>query len=89
MGALTAVGSRRSTGPTIPFSGLFPAHGRSDWPRGVQEQDLPSFALEHADALRPGHDAPRADLPSDDSGDESGTEIIDLFNRPIGSANQR
>jgi len=39
-------------GAPIDFSGLFPAHGRSDWPQGVQEDDVPHFAVDHVDALR-------------------------------------
>jgi len=47
-------------GRPVDFSGLFPAHGRSDWPQGVQEPDLPRFALDHADALRAADRAERS-----------------------------
>jgi len=39
---------------TDPFmTGLFPKNDKRDWPRGVQETDVPRFAVEHLDALRP------------------------------------
>jgi hypothetical protein len=39
---------------TDPFlSGLFPRNDARDWPRGVQETDVPRFAVEHLDALGP------------------------------------
>ena len=39
---------------TDPFmTGLFPQNGRRDWPHGVQETDVPRFAVEHLDALGP------------------------------------
>jgi hypothetical protein len=44
---------------TDPFlTGLFPQNDKHDWPRGVQETDVPRFAVEHLDALRPAR--PRA-----------------------------
>ena len=39
---------------TDPFmTGLFPHNGARDWPPGVQETDVPRFAVEHLDALGP------------------------------------
>jgi hypothetical protein len=39
---------------TDPFmTGLFPQNDKRDWPRGVQETDVPRFAVEHLDALGP------------------------------------
>lgn len=41
-------------GPSdLALTGLFPARGRSDWPQGVQEGDVPHFALDHVDRIRP------------------------------------
>ena len=40
-------------GPDAPLTGLFPHSGKRDWPQGVQEMDVPRFAVEHLDALRP------------------------------------
>ncbi len=39
-------------GAPMDFGGLFPAHGRSDWPQGVQEGDAPRFALDRLDRSR-------------------------------------
>jgi hypothetical protein len=41
----------------IDVGGVFPVHGRSDWPHGVQEHDVPRFAVDHLDTLRPGDPA--------------------------------
>jgi hypothetical protein len=39
---------------TDPFlTGLFPQNDTRDWPHGVQETDVPRFAVEHLDTLRP------------------------------------
>ena len=39
---------------TDPFlTGLFPQNDARDWPHGVQETDVPRFAVEHLDALGP------------------------------------
>jgi hypothetical protein len=46
-GALLGAGSETS------LTGLFAQNDRRDWPRGVQETDVPRFAVEHLDALRP------------------------------------
>ena len=32
---------------------LFPQSDKRDWPQGVQEIDVPRFAVEHLDALGP------------------------------------
>ena len=40
-------------GPDAPLTGLFPHSGKRDWPQGVQEMDVPRFAVGHLDALRP------------------------------------
>jgi hypothetical protein len=39
------------------LDGLFAKSGHGDWPRGVQESDVPRFAIEHLDGLRPGSGA--------------------------------
>ena len=39
-------------GPDAPLTGLFPQSGKRDWPQGVQEMDVPRFAVEHLDHLR-------------------------------------
>jgi hypothetical protein len=44
-------------GSPVDFGGLFPAQGRRDWPRGVQEGDVPRFAVDHAEGLRPARPA--------------------------------
>jgi hypothetical protein len=51
--ATTVVRSSTNDG----LEGLFAKSGQSDWPRGVQESDLPRFAIEHLDGLRPGSGA--------------------------------
>ena len=35
------------------MTGLFPQNDKRDWPHGVQETDVPRFAVEHLDSLRP------------------------------------
>ena len=50
-GALLGAGTENS------LTGLFAQNGRRDWPQGVQETDVPRFAVEHLDALRPGQGA--------------------------------
>jgi hypothetical protein len=41
-------------GRPVDLAGLFPTSGRNDWPQGVQEDDLPRFRVDHAEALRRG-----------------------------------
>jgi hypothetical protein len=65
----------------LPFAGLFPTQGRSDWPHGIQESDAPRFAVEHAAALRPGAEC---DMGMDDVEDGPVGDIVDLFNRRLG-----
>ena len=68
----------------VAFAGLFPAQGRSDWPHGVQESDVPRFAVEHAASLRPGTDVAIRDLEAgDDAEVRLQGDIVDLFNRPL------
>jgi hypothetical protein len=50
-GALLGAGSETS------LTGLFPQNAAREWPHGVQETDVPRFAVEHLDALRPAHTA--------------------------------
>jgi len=45
------------SGTTEGLDGLFAKSGEGDWPRGVQESDVPRFAIEHLDGLRPGSGA--------------------------------
>ena len=47
------VGALLRAAPDAPLTGLFPHNGKRDWPQGVQEMDVPRFAVEHLDALRP------------------------------------
>jgi hypothetical protein len=42
-------------GSETGLTGLFPQNGARDWPRGVQEMDVPRFAVEHLDHLRNAH----------------------------------
>lgn len=51
-GLIVAAGTWLGAGSHLALDGLFPAQGRSDWPRGVQEGDLPRFAVDHVDSLR-------------------------------------
>ena len=44
--------ARLNGGRPVEIGGIFPTHGRNDWPRGVQEGDLPRFAVDHAASLR-------------------------------------
>jgi hypothetical protein len=55
LAGFASCGSRCTGGSgTEPFlSGLFPHNEARDWPRGVQENDVPRFAVEHLDALGP------------------------------------
>ena len=46
-------GALVGAGPDAPLTGMFPHSGKRDWPQGVQEMDVPHFAVEHLDALRP------------------------------------
>jgi hypothetical protein len=39
------------------LDGLFAKSDQRDWPRGVQESDVPRFAIEHLDSLRRGSGA--------------------------------
>ena len=83
IGMLTARG-RGGGAADVAFGGLFPAQGRSDWPRGVQESDAPRFSVEHAQALRPGADGAIRDHDAgDDSEDGLRGDIVDLFNRRL------
>jgi hypothetical protein len=53
---IALAGARIGAGSHLSLIGLFAQHGRNDWPHGVQEMDVPRFAVEHADTLR--HPAP-------------------------------
>ena len=50
---LFVVGALLGAGTDASLTGLFPQNGERDWPQGVQETDVPRFAVEHLDALRP------------------------------------
>ena len=41
------VGALLRAAPDAPLTGLFPHSGKRDWPQGVQEMDVPRFAVEH------------------------------------------
>ena len=46
-------GARLGAGAPSALSGLFPTQGRSDWPIGVQEGDVPRFRLPTGTTERP------------------------------------
>ncbi|HEX7950330.1 MAG TPA: hypothetical protein VF494_08275 [Candidatus Limnocylindrales bacterium] len=46
--------TRLNEGRPVEVGGIFPANGRSDWPRGIQERDVPRFAIDRAPATRAG-----------------------------------
>jgi hypothetical protein len=52
-GLVAAAGAALNRGAPMDFSGLFAMRGRSQWPYGVQEGDVPHFELDHLDGLRP------------------------------------
>ena len=52
-GFLLLLGALLDVGTEPPLAGLFVQNSSRDWPRGVQETDVPRFAVEHLDALRP------------------------------------
>jgi hypothetical protein len=54
---LFGAGALLGAGSDASLSGLFAQNDRRDWPRGVQETDVPRFAVEHLDALRPARGA--------------------------------
>jgi len=54
---LFAVGALLGAGSETSLAGLFPQNGAREWPHGVQETDVPRFAVEHLDALRPARGA--------------------------------
>lgn len=54
---LFAAGALLGAGSETSLTGLFPQNDRRDWPRRVQETDVPRFAVEHLDALRPARGA--------------------------------
>ena len=59
---LFALRALLSAAPDAPLTGLFPHSGKRDWPQGVQETDVPRFAVDHLDALgplEPGNRLPR------------------------------
>ena len=54
---LIVAGALLGAGTDASLVGLFPQSSKNDWPVGVQEQDVPRFAVEHLDALRPARSA--------------------------------
>ena len=50
---LFTVGALVGAGTEASLTGLFPQNGERDWPHGVQETDVPRFAVDHLDSLRP------------------------------------
>jgi hypothetical protein len=52
-GFLLAAGALLGAGSDSILTGLFPQNAAREWPHGVQETDVPRFAVEHLDALRP------------------------------------
>jgi hypothetical protein len=56
-GFLLVAGALLGAGTDASLAGMFSQTGKHDWPHGVQEQDVPRFAVEHLDALRPARGA--------------------------------
>ena len=56
-GFLIVAGALLGAGTDASLAGLFPQTGGHPWPVGVQEPDVPRFAVEHLDALRPARGA--------------------------------
>jgi hypothetical protein len=52
IGFLLVIRTVLDAAPDASLTG-FPENGVRDWPHGVQEMDVPRFAVEHLDALRP------------------------------------
>ena len=50
---LLVAGALLGAGTDSSLDGMFPRSNERDWPQGVQETDVPRFAVEHLDALRP------------------------------------
>lgn len=89
-GLLIVAGARLGAGSHLSLAGLFPAQSGNDWPRGVQEPDVPRFAVAHADTLRrdptPASEATKArHATAADPAAEAfhPAEIIELYDRPI------
>jgi len=49
---LVVAGALLGAGTDGNLTGMFPPSSKRDWPRGVQETDVPRFAVEHLDGLR-------------------------------------
>lgn len=83
-GLIAFAGARLGAGSHLSLGGLFVPHGRSDWPRGVQETDVPHFAVEHAEALRrpPAVFASHEELTGDEA-EPSPTELVELRVRRV------
>ena len=66
-GLITFAGARLGAGSHLSLTGLFANQAVDAWPRGVQEGDVPHFAVEHADTLRhrPVQASPFEDLALD------------------------
>jgi hypothetical protein len=75
----------------LSLGAFLPVQPRDEWPRGVQEGDVPHFAVEHVDALRPGSDGSAAagDMPGSsvtvDRDDQpvAQPEIVELYTRRL------
>jgi hypothetical protein len=78
--SVAAVGGARLLGSRMWLGGIIASQGRDDWPHGIQEPDVPAFAVAHADALRriPPDDE---DLIADIEGASPEPEIVDLHVR--------
>lgn len=88
IGCLIVFGSRRlGLEPSISLAGLWAPQGRTDWPHGIQEMDVPSFAVTHLDALHHGTsmslDTPVADGSTEQ--DAPQPEMVELFDGPLRS----
>lgn len=78
---IIAAGARLGAGSHLSLAGLVAARAVNDWPHGVQESDVPRFAVAHADGLRPDATPTTADFPA---GEFETAEIVELYEGPLG-----
>jgi hypothetical protein len=45
LGLIIIVGRVLAAGTEAIIAGIFPPQGQPDWPRGVQDEDVPRFVL--------------------------------------------
>jgi len=82
--SVIVAGAWLGAGTHQSLAGLFPAQAPRSWPHGVQEPDAPHFALDHAEALRPGTVGAWPVSPFDDDAEPGPVpEIVELYDRSI------